>query len=319
MRLFLKRLFVWLCLALISASILDWMISSGLRKTDIRKYAVWNDIYKRSIRSDLVVLGSSRAWTAYDTFIMDSLLHRDTYNLGIDGHHLDLQLIRYETYRRFSPKPQFVLLNIDAISTFGDLADPEYEREQFFPYILDRNLISRVSDKKKLSVGDRYIPLYRYFGYQEDIRDGLAAFFGKKEFVDGGMHKGFRGNPYQWDPQTNLAQNKIVPIRIDSSAVTQLEDFVRNTSDEGIHLVFVKAPVYHPFLSYFSNLSYCDSLIEGIAEEYHVPLIDFTDDPAYNDSSLFYNYTHLNKRGAEVFTLSLSEQLSPLLDSLETL
>ena len=111
MKKFLVRLGVWLLILVVVAVAVDAMVTTGLRKVDTRKYAVWNDIHKGGIDADLLVVGPSQAWCSYNTYVMDSMLGLNSYNLGIDGHSLHFQLIRYKTYRRFNPKPKEVLLN----------------------------------------------------------------------------------------------------------------------------------------------------------------------------------------------------------------
>ena len=182
MRQFIFRFIIWLLPVVVMALVADYVVSSGLRKTDIRRYAAWNDIYDGKIDADLVVLGNSQAWCSYNTYIMDTMLGVNTYNLGIDGHSLHYQLIRYDTYRRFCPKPKIVLLNVCYTGTFTIMADEAYDREQFFPYINDRVLISQVAKAKRITWIDRHVPLCRYFGYREDVENGVSSFFGKTVF-----------------------------------------------------------------------------------------------------------------------------------------
>lgn len=303
---------IWLASAFVLAIILDAMISSGLRKTDIRKYSVWNDIYKGNIDADLLVIGSSRAWCSYNTYILDSLLGCNSYNLGLDGHTFNAQLIRYDTYRKFNSKPSLVLVNTDFLSTFSNSSDPQYEREQFFPYIKDSRLIKSVAKDKHITLLERYVPLLRYFGYRDDIESGIAAFWGKSVFPDGGMHKGYRGNDYLWD-QASLKKDTIHDVEIDWGIVAQLDSFVNESINEGVRIVFVKSPVYRPLLDHFAGISQTDSIYNAIAGEYHIPVLDYYYSPIGLDSSFFYNPSHLNKKGSEAFTRELCEDLQSVL------
>jgi len=307
MKRFLKIfLFFFLGLILLAAG-LDVMISSGLRKSGLRKYVVWSDIYRGQIDADLVVLGSSRAWCTYNTYMLDTLLHGNSYNLGIDGHQLDMQLIRYDTYRRFNPAPDVILLNTDFLSTFSILADPRYEREQFFPFMADRELVSRVKEQKDLTLLDRYCPLARYYGYRKEIDNGVAAFFGKRDFDDMGLYKGYRGNDYPWkDVLPSVPSRNIL---LDTSLVSLLDGFVRKSQEEGIQVVFVKSPVYTPALDSFVDLDTFDSTLAEIADRYKIPVLDYTRAPFCSDSTFFYNASHLNRRGSELFTGILCEDL----------
>ena len=310
MKKFLVRLGVWLLILIVVAVAVDAMVTTGLRKVGTRKYAVWNDIHKGSINADLLVVGPSQAWCSYDTYVLDSMLGLNSYNLGIDGHSLHFQLIRYETYRRFNSKPKVVLLNACFFGTFYIMSDEQYEREQFFPYVTDATLMSTVAETKHLTWFDRYLPLYRYFGYRDDIEMGMASFFGKREFPDGGLHKGFRGNDYSWET-TEMLKDSLKSV-IDENQVRELENFAGDCRNEGVALVFVKYPVCYPIVERVSNLRVTDSIFDAIAKRYQVPVLDYYHADITKDRSNYYNYNHLNKRGAELFTKELCHDLDSL-------
>lgn len=309
MKKFIVRFLIWLAILFLVSVFVDWMVSSGLRKTDIRRYAVWNDIYGSEIDADLVVLGNSQAWCSYNTFIMDSMLGINTYNLGMDGHTLHYQLIRYRTYRRFNPRPKVILLNVCFFGTFSIMADEAYDREQFFPYINDRVLISQVAEAKRITWTDRYVPLCRYFGYREDFENGMSAFFGKKVFQDGGMHKGYRGNNYSWSSKGIPEE---VSDSLDMKLVDELERFAEDCDREKIKLVFVKYPMCYPVLEHVRDLSESDSIFEIIAAKHNLPILDFYYSDITKDSTNYYNYSHLNSKGAELFTIDLCRELDSI-------
>ena len=312
MKRFLTLFAIWLGIAFFVAMLIDLVISSGLRKTDIRKYAVWNDIYKGSLHPDLIVIGSSRAWCGYNTYILDSMLSCDSYNLGIDGHGIEYQILRYDTYCRYNNPPQVVLINIDFLSTLGVSADSQYEREQFFPYIHDKELISSVSSTKRITWLDEHIPLVRYFGYREDFEEGVMAFFGKTQFLDGGMYKGYRGNEYEWEEGRVLPIDTLISASIDKEAAGLLDSFVQRLCNEGVKVVFVKSPVYQPLMEKFENIQESDSVFASISNRYGIPVLSYYYSNICFDKSYFYNPSHLNKKGSEYFTLSLCYDLDSL-------
>lgn len=309
MKKFLVRILIWFVILFLASILVDWVVSSGLRKTDIRRYAVWNDIYGGEIDADLVVLGNSQAWGGYNTFIMDSILGLNTYNLGIDGHTLRYQLIRYETYRRYNPRPKVILLNVCSFGTFSIMADEAYDREQFFPYIDDGTLISQVAEAKHITWIDRHLPLYRYFGYREDVENGISAFLGNSDFQDGGMHKGFRGNNSSWT--SKRIPDKVYDT-IDMKLVDELERFAENCDREKIKLVFVKYPMYYSILEHIGNLGESDSIFGTVSGRYNMPILDFYYSNISKDSTNYYNYGHLNSKGAELFTIELCRRLDSI-------
>ena len=312
MKKFLIRFIIWIGIACILAIPIDMIISYGLRKTDIRKYAVWNDIYKGGLNADLIVIGSSRAWCGYNTFILDSMLNCNSYNLGMVGHGIDYQIIRYDTYCRYNNLPKVVLVNTEFISTLGISAEDQYEREQFFPYIYDKELISKIAATKKITWMEEYIPLVRYFGYREEFENGFLSFFGKDDFFDGGMHKGYRGNNYEWDRGSILSKDTIVLASINMEAVDLLDSFVQRLCDDGIKIVFVKSPVYQPLMDRFENIEESDSVYASISRKYGIPVLNYYYSDICADSSNFYHPSHLNKKGSELFTRALCHDLDSI-------
>ena len=305
---FLKMVGLWGAVFFVLCFCLDMVISSGLRRTDIRKYAAWNDIYASRIQADVVVMGSSETWCGYNPAIIDSVLHFHAYNLAMDGHGFKYQRIRYDTYRRFCPKPGLLIMNLDYPGTFDSNAGYGYEREQFFPFITDGKLISSVSADKKIIWPERYLPLYRYYGYREEIETGICAFFGKKSFEDGGLKNGFRGNAYHWSPESLLTED-IFHCPVDEEVVSALDEFVRAQLEEGIRVFFVEFPEYWRLRGKFDNIGEVESLFAQIADKNHIPFIDCSDWPVCQDSSWYYNSSHLNKAGADFFTGMLCDTL----------
>ena len=312
MKKFILRFLLWLVIPFLLAILVDWMVSSGLRKTDLRKYAVWNDIYKGGMHPDLLVVGNSQAWNGYDPRLMDSILNIDSYNLSIVGHFVDYQIIQYNTYRRFNAKPKVVALNVSFIGTLGITADKQYEREQFFPYIWDDSLISLVKDDKEITFFDRYLPLCRYFGYRDEMEEGVKAFFGKKEFPDGHIFKGYRGDASHFNRGEILPKNEMLTNIYDAAAIEMFDSFVRKIRNEGIAVVFVKYPVYYPLRAKFTNIAESDSIFEAVSRRYDVPILDFSCSALSKDSTNYFNPSHLGKKGAEIFTKEFCQCLDSL-------
>lgn len=312
---FLKLLSIFLLILAGLACSLDFAITSGLRKSDLRPYQAWNDIFDSNIESDAVVLGSSRAWCQYSPQILDSIIGLDFYNLGIDGHKIDYQLIRYNTYRRFNPKPKYIIHNVE-FSTLG-VTTNGYDREQFFPYIFDDSLLNVVSEVKKITLLDRKLPLVRYFGYRALFENGVKSFFGQKTFFDGGLKKGYRGNNYPWDG-TVLDKIQTVQYERNPNAIKLFDEYLKKSKNEGIEVIFVFAPVYIEATKKILDIKGMYSLYTKIAGKYNFTVLDFSSDSISFDKENFYNATHLNKKGAEEFSIKLGHKLNSLIENKST-
>lgn len=306
----LKNVGVLLLIILLLAISVDYVITTGLRKSDIRKYAVWNDIFDSKIDADVVIMGSSETWCGYNTYVIDSLLHCNSYNLAIDGHALKYQLLRYNTYRRFCHRPKMIIVNLDIPGVFRDDKGYAYEREQFFPYIKDDSLINCVLSDKRISMLDRYLPLYRYFGYRDEIEDGFRSFFGRS-YVEGGMYKGYRGNEYKWS-SGSLAMDSLFEAPNNPEVVSLFYDYVRTAKEEGISVVLVEFPEYFMLRKKFSNVFEIECVFRELASKLDVPLLDYSDLRICYDTMFYYNPSHLNKSGSELFTFELCKDLDSL-------
>lgn len=306
---FLKMFLIWVAAMLVFAFAVDYAITTGLRRTDIRKYAVWNDIYASRANADLLVMGSSETWTGYNTYLLDSLLGVNSYNIAIDGHAFRYQKLRYETYCRFNDKPKTIIVNLDPGSLWTD-EGYAYEREQFFPFICDQCLIDQIAKDKRITFFDRYLPFYRYYGYREDIENGIASFLGKRTFVDGNLHKGYRGEGSVWKP-ANLSLDTVF------SASTKMADdlnvFVSERKSEGINVILVEFPEYYKLRKKYSNLDEIETIYRTIAQHNEIPLLDYSHASICNDTKYYYNFSHLNKMGSDVFTELLCQDLDSLL------
>ena len=98
MRKYLLNTLLFSSICIVLAFGFDMFLSARLRTNKNRIYANWNQIYNASLDYDLVINGNSRAWVQYDPFIIDSLLHINCYNLGIDGSPINRQIIKYQKY-----------------------------------------------------------------------------------------------------------------------------------------------------------------------------------------------------------------------------
>lgn len=289
----------------------DYLISDGLRNSGLRKYTVWNDIYKSNLDEDIIVSGSSRAWAQYDTNILEESLRLNVYNIGIDGHPIDYQLIRYNTYIRFNRKPKYIIQNIDFATL--SLSNDGYEREQFFPYLKDRRLIKEVGKLKEISFFDRNIPLLRYYGYRDEIKNGLKSYFGKRDFIyEANLYKGYQGNEYSWDG-SKLSEIDSIVFKPNEEAVSLFCDFLIKSKNENIQVILVSAPLYKEVLGKIVNKEVMDSTFHHIATKFDLHILDYKEDEMCLDTAYFYNGTHLNKKGAELFTSKLALDLKKII------
>lgn len=317
MKKFVAQIFIlFICLCLIAIPV-DIIVTKGLRSVKSIEFAVWNDIYNgNDMSNDLVVLGASTAWTGYNTYMMDSILGLSTYNLGVDGHPWYMYKVRYETYSKKADKPTYIIINLDK-ATFLDGLENPYMREQFLPY---PELMWLLRKDKEFSLLELCLPYYRYIGYHE-LRDaGINAYmYGKSSGLNGEgcFHKGYWGQKKKWDVQdfdsTEITSSK--QMSHSQLVKEDIVDFIKQRQKEGVHVVLCRYPIYRPYLNQCAYLKEYEMLCNELCDETNVPMFDFSNMELVNDTAYFYNPTHLNKRGADIFTEEFCKQLDKYITS----
>ena len=283
----------------------DYTISKNLRKpTTSQMLSNWNNIYSGKIQSDVVIMGSSRAWVQYSPHILDSILGINSYNLGIDGSPINRQIIVYDTYRRFNPKPKWIIQDID----FGTINKRNgYRREQFFPYFFDDSLKKAITEYEKYNLLETCFPIYRYAGYNELVKIGLGLIkFGETDLV-----KGYSGKNKEWDGKKFKEQKEIFYAQ-DSAMLSLFDKYLARAYSENIKVIFVYAPMYIGATEKVINIEGMYQMYDSIAQKYDIPILDYNYNPISYDTAYFYNAMHLNKKGSELFSIKLAHDIDSL-------
>lgn len=307
MKKFLYEILLFTLLIFICACCLDFFLSYRLRQNQNRMYVAWNQMYNDSTCYDLVINGSSRAWTQYDPLILDSILTSNSFNLGIDGSAINRQIIKYRKYCQLHGDPECLIQNIDLgtmAATYG------YEREQFFPYFFyDGDLINQYAEYEKFSFAEKYIPCYRYLGYKTVLLEAL--FHDNEKHYFEYLYKGYHGRNENWDGSV-LANLDSITCACDTNMVNTFIGFLEVLKSTGTKVIFVYAPIYYVAREKMVNEQQMFEMYDSIANKYDIPILDYNDIPMCYDTTCFYNATHLNRTGAELFTTKLAHDIDSL-------
>lgn len=283
---------------------IDICASIYLQSNGNRKYAGWNDVVNKSLDADLVVVGSSRAWVQYDSYVMDSILQIKVYNTGMDGCQLNRQIVKYDIYDHYqSVKPEYIVVNIDYYFTSGWTYG--YEREQFFPFMLYPYYSGEVRRVEPFSFAELCIPLYRYTTYK-GLFDVLTEDYIRFDIIDG-----FTGMDWPWDASVF---NEITTLHFekDEKTMRMFEDFLSARKQEGVKVFFCYAPIYYGLTEKVDNLQEFYDVFGYYSEKFDIPVLDYTYSEISHSNENFYNALHLNKHGAELFSAQLANDLKGL-------
>lgn len=306
MKKFLCKILSFTLLVIVCAFGLDLFLSDQLRINKNRIYATWSQLYNDSTSYDIVINGNSRAWRQYNPLIIDSILGVNSFNLGIDGSGINRQIIKYNKYCELHEYPKYVIQNIDLFTmsiTYG------YEREQFFPYFYtDRSLMKMYDKYEMFSFAEKYIPYYRYLISNIRIDSILIdnQIASNENYI-----RGYLGSN---ECYSSVALDSIFQYecKCDTTALNMLVDFLQDEINKGVKIIFVYAPIYYEARQKMVNEQQMFEMYDGIAKKFDIPILDYNDIPMCYDKTYFYNATHLNKRGAELFTTKLAHDIDSI-------
>ena len=94
MKRFVVKIFICAFAAYLIALGLDFMISRGLSSFGGHPHQAWSEICSRNFPSDIIIMGTSRALQHYDPYIIDSITGMQSYNLGMGGYSINIELMK---------------------------------------------------------------------------------------------------------------------------------------------------------------------------------------------------------------------------------
>lgn len=289
---------------------LDWVITCNLHRSTATMYCCWNELIYGKTNYNLIINGNSRAWKMYSPAILDSVLHTNSYNIGLDGRGIDTQSLRFYTYCAHHTMPTYLIQNVEAFTL-----EPSngYEREQFLPYFNESLVWNYAYHYEDMNILERYIPMIRYSGYRDVIYEGLGI--KHNNMLHEHTDKGYRGEKRIWDGRA-FAQLDKWRFTYDVVRVAMLDEELAFCQQNGIQVIMVFAPVYVGAVEKMPETDYnlMMQVYNGLSEKYNVPFLNFLDDGLCQDTAYFYNATHMNKLGAELFSRQLADSLKNIIN-----
>ncbi|MFH1119579.1 MAG: hypothetical protein V1775_07125 [Bacteroidota bacterium] len=283
----------------------DKFLSDSLRQSRNGEFGVWNDIYNGKINDDLIISGGSRAWVHFDPQIMSDSLGISVYNIGLNGHNFLLQDLRHRLLLKYNEKPKVIIHSVD-IMTLGKRPDL-FNLEQFLPYMIDDTAVAKaISNYEGYDYLDYRLPLMRYSGKWKTVFTAFKLRFGSKDYTPDRI-KGYQGKEMVWNSDFEKAKEELdgFDMVLDPATVLLFEKYIHECRENNIQLIFVSPPEYIEGQLFVKNYEEIMNVFKKFSRDFGVPYYDYTKDTMSYDKKYFYNSTHMNKSGAELFTRKL--------------
>ena len=311
MRKFASKIFFFILFVIIVLGLIDFGFSKFLKITTIAQgeYEVWNDIYTSNADCEIAIYGSSRAWVHIDPEILSDSLNKKAYNFGLDGHSFWLQYLRHKEYQKHNKNPKIIIQSVD-IFTLEKIEIP-YNFNQFLPYMLfNKNIKYYTKPYKYYSEIDFYLPLVRYRGKYIELIKGLENVI-SGDYKVSFRQKGFKAVDKHWGGDFENAKSKkdYYKIDLDKNVISLFETFIQECKSEGIELILIYTPEHIDGQKYMLNRQDVIDVYKDLAVKYELLFIDYSDDNICLNKDLFYNATHLNRKGAELLSKKIANDL----------
>jgi len=267
---------------------LQWNVTGG--RTGNEYYAC------KQSNEDILIMGSSRAAHHYDPQMISDSLGMSCFNAGEEGNGIIMQYGRWKMIsERYAPK----LIIYDIFSLYdAEINDNMAYVDRLKPYCDDREVkryVSSVFPLEKFKLfSQMYCYNYKFFEILSDCRITRQKGNGYTP-LNGRILKAVEERPII----------KREELESDEVKVAYLMKLIHEAAEKGTKIVFVISPSWHG--GHYKKSAYTD--INNLAEKYSIPLYSFIDSPICDNPDYFKDSSHLNSKGASIFTSQLVSML----------
>jgi hypothetical protein len=213
-------------------------------------------------------------------------------------------------------KPACIVQSLDdnTLDTRKDL----FAYEQFTPYLSDTLVRNACKGYRgEFNCLDYYFPYFKYTHNPNASFIGLSRFFSsflsQRHSYTTLVDKGYHGAENLWDHSFDrfVSTNALhsVTLSTDPKTVQDFKEYLAFCAQNNIKVIFVYSPEYFEAFPYYRNMDSIMTMYKNFAGQYHIPLLDYRDDPLCGQKKYFFNSQHLNKTGAEIFSRELAGSL----------
>ncbi|MDB4498121.1 hypothetical protein N9251_02130 [Gammaproteobacteria bacterium] len=281
---------------------MDGYISRSFQHSTQRMYLEWNELLSDTLNYDAIILGSSETWVGVNPQIISDTIPYKVRNLSLNGCNFDRIIDKYSLYTSQYPAPQLLLVNIG----FNFLSpSSDYEKQQYFPYLFNSQLRPILVKNTYLNWAEKYLPMYRYFGYSKEVRQGLHLQTIKE---DDHLIAGYCGKELKYN-DIKYSKDKSFNFSVANSEIVKFHQFIQLQHSRGTKVLFFYTPMYANMYDHIINVDEMLSTYQAIADTYAIPILNYLDGDISQDKTNFYNNAHLNKKGSYLFSYQLAHDL----------
>lgn len=300
MRKFVKRIFVFgILFFLFDKIFIFFIVTSPEKEVDRRLEMLING----KINKEIIVVGSSRGARNIIAGELEKETKHSTYNLSYPGSDIEFHEFVIKTLTKFNKAPKVILMSVDYPMVFLPDTILNFRLDRLYPLVkydyINDELVARGEKNKWMS---QLFALHRINKGNLDIRN--------KKFTPldtilscGSMPISFQKKGEIWSSYKAADYDKTKELQ---SKVESFKRIISLCEKKGIQLILVTPPLFDE-----QNPEFIDRLKELTPKNvkfYHYN----SKNTIYRNKAYYYDKTHLNRKGAVIFTNELANYLKDL-------
>lgn len=282
-----------------------------------RNYLKWEAIHNNSNTFDMIIIGTSRSYAAYNPIIFDSILNTNSYNMSTSAQDIAETYYALEEIYEYQ-KPKYIVLDL-----FFEAADDSYDYYQIFSnssfFKSNKRRFDLISDGYGSSGFLNYVlPIVRFKNY---IKQDVVKLFNNKKSLrtEDNWIKGYLYDTLTVGKQEILNFNPISNFENTTFSKKRFNKYFNRINDlvklNNSKLICLRAP-YPP-----SRLKLKDTDDEGayfkeITTKANVSFFDINTIDEYYEiykNQDFADYHHANHKGAKKASLEAAEYIKQII------
>ena len=295
MKKFVKSILIFgIAFFLLDKFFIFFIITSAEKEVDKRLELVING----KINKEIVVFGSSRGARNIIASEIEKETGYSAYNLSYPGSNIEFHEFAIRSLLKFNKIPKVILLSVDYPMAFLPDSVLNFRLDRLYPLVkysyINNELIAR--GEKNLLMSHLFA-LSRMNKYIINLKQ--KKFMPKDTvYSDGSMPISFQKPNENWDKAKTIKKyNSLKELKIKREAFQKI---ITMCKENNIRLILVSPPLLDSMDSEFkARLKLLTSNTIEILE------CD-SQNPIYKDKNYYYDKTHLNTKGALIFTKEIT-------------
>lgn len=253
------------------------------------------------INKEIVILGSSRGARNIIASEIEKKTHHSAYNLAYPGSDIEFHEFIVRALLKFNKPPKVILLSVDYPLAFLSDSVLNFRLDRLYPVVrynyINEELVAR--GEKNIILSNVFV-LHRINKANFNLKQKKFNLLDTL-YADGSMPISFQKPDENWDTTTSFEKydsKKELKVKLKC-----FRKIIAMCQEKNIQLIIIQPPLFDPMDGAFKER------LKQLTEN-KIPFFVYNhQNPIYKNKDYYYDRTHLNTKGAKIFTDELADYL----------